>query len=198
MTLLLRARGELSRSHQLLLEAVRPEWPGRIHYRYHHLAIGQQYCQYYFVRHRMLRNYASQEMTWVSVLFVAVHVFMYRRAGCAYGFRFWRRACSGHSRGCDAALPSEKVWRIFLVLMGMESPDNRREADDSYRAQRAGRSLRTAGLVAPNQQRGGKWINFQILYQSRFGWSDRFGSLASSLFLATHLALLSPQLSWRV
>jgi CrcB protein len=33
----------------------------------------------------------------------------------------------------------------------MESPDNRREADDSYRAQRAGRSMCAAGSVAPNR-----------------------------------------------
>jgi hypothetical protein len=32
--------------------------------------------------------------------------------------------------------------------MGMESPDTRRKADDSYRARSAGRSLRATGLVA--------------------------------------------------
>ncbi len=35
--------------------------------------------------------------------------------------------------------------------MGMESPDNCREADDSYRAQRAGRSMCATGHVAPNK-----------------------------------------------
>jgi hypothetical protein len=34
------------------------------------------------------------------------------------------------------------------MLMGMESPDTRRKADDSYRARCAGRSLRATGLVA--------------------------------------------------
>jgi hypothetical protein len=34
------------------------------------------------------------------------------------------------------------------TLMGMESPDTRRKADDSYRARCAGRSLRATGLVA--------------------------------------------------
>jgi hypothetical protein len=32
--------------------------------------------------------------------------------------------------------------------MGMESPDTRRKADDSYRAHRAGRSTRATGIVA--------------------------------------------------
>jgi hypothetical protein len=32
--------------------------------------------------------------------------------------------------------------------MGMESPDTRRKADDSYRARCAGRSMRATGLVA--------------------------------------------------
>jgi hypothetical protein len=32
--------------------------------------------------------------------------------------------------------------------MGMESPDTRRKADDSYRARSAGRSMRATGLVA--------------------------------------------------
>jgi hypothetical protein len=34
------------------------------------------------------------------------------------------------------------------MLMGMESPDTRRKADDSYRARSAGRSMRATGLVA--------------------------------------------------
>jgi hypothetical protein len=34
------------------------------------------------------------------------------------------------------------------MLMGMESPDTRRKADDSYRARSAGRSLRATGIVA--------------------------------------------------
>jgi hypothetical protein len=54
------------------------------------------------------------------------------------------------------------------MLMGMESPDTRREADDSYRAQCAGRSLRATGPVAP--RRGGdRWKDFRALYQLRFG-----------------------------
>jgi hypothetical protein len=32
--------------------------------------------------------------------------------------------------------------------MGMESPDTRRKADDSYQARSAGRSMRATGLVA--------------------------------------------------
>jgi hypothetical protein len=33
------------------------------------------------------------------------------------------------------------------TLMGMESPDTRRKADDSYRARSAGRSSRATGIV---------------------------------------------------
>jgi hypothetical protein len=38
------------------------------------------------------------------------------------------------------------------MLMGMESPDTRRKADDSYRARSAGRSMCATGLVASNRE----------------------------------------------
>jgi len=47
--------------------------------------------------------------------------------------------------------------------MGMESPDNRRKADDSYRARSAGRSMCATGLVALTE--GDRWQDFQPLYR---------------------------------
>jgi hypothetical protein len=53
------------------------------------------------------------------------------------------RKGTGHS-----PLPSQRCRRSFYaMLMGMESPDTRREADDSYRAQCAGRSLCATGRL---------------------------------------------------
>jgi hypothetical protein len=56
---------------------------------------------------------------------------------------------------------------IPLTLMGMESPDTRRKADDSYRARSAGRSMRATGLVALTE--GDRWQDSPHLFQLRFG-----------------------------
>lgn len=57
------------------------------------------------------------------------------------------------SFGRRCALPRRKLERTIFAetLMGMESPDTRREADDSYRARSAGRSMCPTGLAAPTE-----------------------------------------------
>src|ERR1700761_530371 len=74
------------------------------------------------------------------------------------------------------------AWRnVFSMLMGMESPDTRRKADDSYRARSAGRSMCATGLVALRERvTDGKTSKFPI---------DR--SLADRIALDHRLCCLS-------
>jgi hypothetical protein len=68
----------------------------------------------------------------------------------------------GHRRPRPLTAPCFGV-AFVVTLMGMESPDTRRKADDSYRARSAGRSMCVTGLVALTE--GDQWQDFQHLYR---------------------------------